>query len=155
MSPTADGRMVHTCPWRITELSQNQVFFRILIPCQDVQYCHPCRSFDRYRRPASTPGRSPFRRCRVGAAQTSTMHPQSWPQACSQPARRRTYHRRFVHPLHELGTPSTFRHRPETFHSSASPPRSGEAKVPHVVFAQAQASAWSESTEKRTHRRSR
>jgi hypothetical protein len=64
---------------------------------------------------------------------------------------RRAYHRRFVHFFHEPGTRSTFRHRPEAFHSAASAPRSGEAKVPHVVFAQAQAPAWPERTESRAH----
>jgi hypothetical protein len=33
-----------------------------------------------------------------------------------------------------------------TFHSAASAPRAGETKVPHVVFARAQASAWPERT---------
>ena len=41
-------------------------------------------------------GRPPFRRCRVAAPQTSTTDPQSRPQACSQPASRRAFHRRFV-----------------------------------------------------------
>ena len=30
---------------------------------------------------------------------------QSRPQSCSQPAGRRAFHRRFVHPFHEPGTP--------------------------------------------------
>jgi len=52
---------------------------------------------------ACTAGRPTFRRCRVAARQTSTTHPQSGPQACSQPTGRRAFHRRFVHPFHEPG----------------------------------------------------
>ena len=49
--------------------------------------------------------------------------------------------------FHEPGTRSAFRHRPEAIHAAASPPRAGQTKVPHVVFAQAEASAWPERTE--------
>ena len=77
------------------------MFFRVLIPCLDARCRHPFPSFDCHRRPACTAGRPPFRRCRVAAPQTSTTDPQSRPQACSQPARRRAFHRRFVHPFHE------------------------------------------------------
>ena len=49
--------------------------------------------------------------------------------------------------FHEPGTRSPFRHRPEAIHAAASPPRAGQTKVPHVVFAQAQASAWPERTD--------
>jgi hypothetical protein len=55
-------------------------------------------SFDRHLHPASTAGRPPFHRCRVGARQTSTIDSQSR----SQPQRRRAYRRRFVRPFHEL-----------------------------------------------------
>ena len=41
----------------------------------------------------------------------------------------------------EPGTRSAFRHRPEAIHAAASPPRAGQTKVPHVVFAQGQSSA--------------
>jgi MFS superfamily sulfate permease-like transporter len=41
-----------TCPWRITELVQNSVFFRVLIPCSDARCRHPFPSFDCHRRPA-------------------------------------------------------------------------------------------------------
>src|SRR5215472_15144204 len=53
----------------------------------------------------------------------------------------------FVHPFHEPGTRSVFRHRPNAIHAAASAPRAGQTKVPHVVFAPAQAPAWSEKTE--------
>jgi hypothetical protein len=57
-----------------------------------------------FQLPGILAGRLPFRPCRVAARQTSTRHPQSRPQACSQPARRRAFHRRFVHPFHEPGS---------------------------------------------------
>jgi hypothetical protein len=75
-----------------------------LVPCLDARDRHPFPSFNCHRRPACTAGRPPFRRCRVAARQTSTTDPQSRPQACSQPAGRRAFHRRFVHPFHEPGT---------------------------------------------------
>ena len=53
----------------------SQMFARVLIRCQDARCRHSFRSFDRHRRPASTTGRSAFRRCRVGARQTSTPDP--------------------------------------------------------------------------------
>jgi len=53
-----------------------------------------------------------------------------------------------VHPFHEQGTRSAFRHRPEAIHAAASPPLAGQTKVPQVVFAQAQASAWPEGPNK-------
>jgi hypothetical protein len=43
--------------------------------------------------------------------------------------------------VHEPGTRFAFRHRPEAIHAAASPPRAGQTKVPHIVFAPAQASA--------------
>jgi integrase len=76
-----------TCPWRITELHQKSGVFEVLISCQDARCPHPFHSFDRHSRPASTAERPPFGRCRVHARQASTTYPQSWPQACSQPAR--------------------------------------------------------------------
>ena len=63
--------------------ANSQMFARVLIRCQDVRCRHSFRSFDRHRRPASTTGRSAFRRCRVGARQTSTLDSQSRPQACA------------------------------------------------------------------------
>ena len=48
-----------TCPWRITELGQNRVFFWFLIPSQDARCHRPFHSFDRHRRPAGTAGRPP------------------------------------------------------------------------------------------------
>ena len=51
---------------------------------------------------------------RPAAHQTSTAHPQFRPQACFQPARQRAFRRRFVHPFHEPGTRSAFRHRVST-----------------------------------------
>src|SRR5216683_3772146 len=103
------------------------------------------------RSPASTARRPPFSRCRVGARPTSTADPQSRPQACAQSARRGSYPRRFVHPLHAPGTHSPLRHRSEAFHSAASPQRADETKVPHVVFAPAPPAARPEGTEQRTH----
>src|SRR6516164_8359630 len=47
-----------------------------------------------------------------------TTHPPSRPQTCSQPAPRRAFHRRSVHPFDEPGTRSAFRHRPEAIHAS-------------------------------------
>ena len=122
--------------------------FSGLIACQDARCRHPFRSCDRHRGPTSTAGRTPFRCCRIGAGQASTADPQSRPQACAQPARRGSYHRRFVHPFHAPGTRSPFRHRSEAFHSAASPQRAEETKVPHVVFAPARASAWPEGPNK-------
>src|SRR3984893_1396599 len=42
--------------------ANSQVFARVLIRCQDARCRHSFRSFDRHRRPASTTGRSAFRR---------------------------------------------------------------------------------------------
>jgi hypothetical protein len=143
------------CLWRITELDQNHVFFGVLILGQEARCRHPFGSFDRHRRPASTAGRPPFRRCPVGARPTSTTHPPSRPQACSQPAPRRAYPRRCVPPFPEPGTAFTFRHRPAAFHAAAAPPRADKTEVPQVIFGPAQASAWSKRTASRTHRRHR
>ena len=66
------------------------------MPWLDAGCRHPFPSFDRHRRPDCTAGRPPCRRCRVAARQTATTHPPSRPQACSQPAPRRAFHRRFV-----------------------------------------------------------
>jgi len=54
---------------------------------------------------------------------------------------------RFIAGLCTLLMNSAFRHRPEAIHSAASPPRAGQTKVPHIVLAQPQASAWPERTE--------
>jgi hypothetical protein len=61
--------------------------FSGLIACQDAGR-RPFRLFDRHR-PASRARRLSFRRCRVGACQTSTADFQSRPQACAESARRR------------------------------------------------------------------
>src|SRR5215467_53923 len=61
----------------------------------------------------------------------------------------------FCVPFHAPGTGSPFRHRCEAFHLAASPECDQETKVPHVVFAWVQASAWSEGTNERPHRRRR
>jgi len=97
------------------------MFCRVSVPCLDARCRHPFPSFDCHRRPACTGGRPAFRRCRVAAPQTSTTDPPSRPQACSQPAPRRAFHPRFVHPFHEPGTRSAFRHHPEAIHAAASP----------------------------------
>ena len=99
--------------------------------------------------------RTPFRRRRIRAGPASTAGPQSRPQACAQPPRHGSYHRRLVHPFHATGPRPPFRHRSEAFHSAPSPQCAEETKVPLVVFARAQASAWSEGTEERPDRRSR
>src|SRR5215469_7088430 len=104
---------------------------------------------------ASTARRPPFRGSRVGARQTSTADPQSRPQACTQPARRGSYYRRFVHSFHAPNTRAPFRHGSEDFYSALSPQRAEKTKVLLVVYAQAQASAWAAGTEERTHRRRR
>jgi hypothetical protein len=57
--------------------------------------------------------------------------------------------------FHAPGTGSPFRHRSEAFHLAASPECDEETKVPNVVFAWAQASAWPEGTNERPHRRRR
>src|SRR5262245_27503665 len=99
--------------------------------------------------PPSTTGRSPFRPRRVVAAPASTAGAQSRLQACTKPGGRGSHHRRLVHPLHTPGAGSPFRHRSEAFHSAPSPECAEETKVPLVVFARAQASAWSEGTQER------
>src|SRR5215467_11676585 len=86
-------------------------------------------SFDRHRRPASTARRPPVRGGRVGARQTSTADPQSRPQACTQPARRGSYARRFVHSFHAPNTHPPFRHCSEDFYSALSPQRAEKTKV--------------------------
>src|SRR5215468_6388213 len=87
--------------------------------------------------------------------QTSTADPQSRPQACTQPVRRGSYSRRFVHSFHAPNTRPPFRHCSEDFYSALSPQRAEKTKVLLVVYAQAQASAWPAGTEERTHRRRR
>jgi hypothetical protein len=52
-------------------------------------------------------------------------------------------------------TRSPFRHCSEDFYSALSLQRAEKTKVPLVVHAQAQASAWPARTEERTHRRRR
>src|SRR5262245_32653505 len=68
---------------------------------------------------------------------------------------RGSHHRRLVHPLHTPGAGFLFRHRSEACHSAPSPECAAETKVPLVVFARAQASAWSKRTEERPYRRGR
>src|SRR6266576_2528613 len=120
--------------------------FRVLIPCLDARCPHPFDSFDCHRRPACTAGRTPFRPCRVAAGQTSTRHPNR--------GRKRAPNLRaakrfivglctvFMNPARVLRSaivlkPSTLLHLHHVL---------AKRKVPHVVFAQAEASAWPERT---------
>ena len=105
--------------------------------------------FDRHPGPTGKAGRTPFRRRRIRTAPASTAGPQSWSKACAQPACRGSFHRRLVHSFHAPGTavlrsaivltPSTLLH----LHSVLR-----ETKVPLVVFARAQAPAWSKGPKK-------
>src|SRR5262245_24167922 len=92
------------------------------------------------------------RRRRIRAHSPSNPHPESPPEASSQPGCFRSDHRRFMHPAPALVSRAAMWYCPKAIDATAFPSPTDETKVSHAVFVRARTSAWSEGTGQRIDR---